>query len=112
MLFLMFACIVFLFAFMQGIHVGIVGTLIGVVVGAVAACGFYFSLRFVGGRWFLRLETWTPETFHPPQNEPFRSKLAGGILWFASLAWFIICSAFSAWLTDFLIRCSQSGGRH
>jgi ABC-type antimicrobial peptide transport system permease subunit len=112
MLFLMFAGMVFLFAFMEGAHAGFVGGVIGLVVGLALASAFYVGVIEYLKRAIRGAELWRPGISDPKREDRFVDVVLGWIFMLPAFAWFIACSALAAWLTDFLIRCWQSGGWH
>lgn len=106
-LFNLLAVVIFIIAFMQGIKAGILGTLIGLVVGAGAACAFFYG-GFIFYDWLPKrlgiyeLTKYREEDFNT-KKERVLSTIYSSIIIFGCFIWFILCCLCSFYLTKFLI---------
>lgn len=94
----MFAIVVFLFAFMEGIKAGAVGVLIGLAVGVGTSVVFYSGVAILLG-WVSRRLNFSKTTF-----QQRCSMIAGWILAIALFAWLILSASCAFWLTRLLLR--------
>ena len=103
------AGIIFMFAFMEGIKAGILGTLIGLVVGIGTALVFFY-----GGYIF---HVWLPKRlgvlelmmrYAEEESLSTKEKVLSVIYWtiiiFVSLVWFVLCCLCSFYLTRILLK--------